>query len=102
MILIWDHRYFYKKRTSKGFLRFSSFFKSSYNKPFVDFSIVNFIISLFNPFIAKYIKENLQKILRTILEAYISLFVGPYEKLLKARSPNVYCNKSYIECYNFC
>ena len=54
------------------------------------------------PSIAKYTKENLQKIFKTVLEAQVSPFDGPREKLMKARSPNVYYNKSYMECYNFC
>ena len=54
------------------------------------------------PPVAKYTEEDLQKILRTVLEARAPPFDGPREKPLKARSPDVYCGKSHIECYNFC
>ena len=51
---------------------------------------------------AKYTEENLQKILRTVLEAQALPSDGSRKKLLKARLPDVYCGKSYMECYNFC
>ena len=54
------------------------------------------------PLATKYTEEYLQKILRTVFEAQASPSDGAYEKPLKARSPDVYCCKSYIECYNFC
>ena len=54
------------------------------------------------PPVAKYTEEDLQKILRTVLEARAPLFDGPREKLLKARSPDVYRGMSHMECYNFC
>ena len=54
------------------------------------------------PPVAKYTKEDLQKILRTVLEARALSSDGPREKPLKARLPDLYCGKSHIECYNFC
>ena len=54
------------------------------------------------PPVAKYTKEDLQRILRTVLEARAPPSDGAREKPLKARSPDVYCGKSHIECYNFC
>ena len=53
------------------------------------------------PFVAKYTKEDLQRILRTVFKAQV-LSDNAREKPLKARSPDVYCGKSYIEYYNFC
>ena len=52
--------------------------------------------------IAKYIEKNLQKILITVFEAQVLPFDSSREKSLKARSPDVYCGKSHMECYNFC
>ena len=68
-----------------------------YNKAPVDSPI-----SLSTPLVAKYTKEDLQKIFRTILEAQASSSDRPYEKQLKARSPEIYYGKSHMECYNFC
>ena len=54
------------------------------------------------PLIIKYIKENLQKILKIVFKAQALTSDGPYEKPLKARLPNVYCGMFHMECYNFC
>ena len=54
------------------------------------------------PPVAKYTKEDLQKILRAVLEARAPPSDSPCEKPLKARLPDVYCGKSHMECYNFC
>ena len=54
------------------------------------------------PPIAKYTEKDLQRMLRTVLEAQASPFHGICEKPLKARSHYVYCSKSDMECYNFC
>ena len=54
------------------------------------------------PSVPKYIDKDLQKILRTVLEARASPFDGIREKLLKARLPDVYRGKFHMECYNFC
>ena len=52
--------------------------------------------------VAKYTEEDLQKILRTALEAQAPPSDGPREKPLKARLPDVYRSKSHMEYYNFC
>ena len=52
--------------------------------------------------VAEYIKKDLQKILRTVLEAQAPPFDGSCEKSLKARLLDRYCGKSHIEYYNFC
>ena len=54
------------------------------------------------PPVAKYTEEDLQKIFRTVLKARAPPSDGSREKLLKARSPDVYSGKSHMECYNFC
>ena len=54
------------------------------------------------PPVAKYTEEDLQRILRTVLEARAPPSDGAREKPLKARSPDVYRGKSHMECYNFC
>ena len=54
------------------------------------------------PPVANYTKEDLQKILRTVLEAQAPPFDVSREKPLKAKLPNVYCGKFHMECYNFC
>ena len=51
---------------------------------------------------AKYIEKDLQQILKAVLEAQVPASNKPLEKLLKARSPDVYYGKSHMECYNFC
>ena len=52
--------------------------------------------------VAKYTEEDLQRILKTVLEARAPPSDGIREKPLKARSPDVYRGKSHMECYNFC
>lgn len=86
----------YKKCTSKGPLKSLLFSKSSYDKPLIDLFIDNLIVNLFGFSVAKYTKENLQKIFKTILKACDLTFNRSYGKLLKAKSPNVYYGKSYI------
>ena len=54
------------------------------------------------PSMAKYTEEDLQRILKAVLEAQVPVYNEPREKPLKARSPDVYRGKSHIECYNFC
>ena len=54
------------------------------------------------PPVAKYTEEDLQQILKAVLEAKVPASDEPLEKLLKARSPDVYRGKSHMECYNFC
>ena len=64
--------------------------------------------------IPKYSKDDLQRIFKTVLEAWVPalapapapvpapvVFKVPQEKL-KARSSDVYGGKSHIDCYNFC
>ena len=66
--------------------------------------------------IPKYSEDDLQRILRTVLEARVPVPApvpapapapapivaeAPREKL-KARSPDVYRGKSHMDCYNFC
>lgn len=57
-------------------------------------------------FIDKYTEENLQSILKTVIEAQISAptaFSKSLPKhLLKAQFPEIYIGKNYINCYNFC
>ena len=71
--------------------------ESNHDKALVDFSIGPSTL-----LVAKYTEKNLQKIFKTVLEAQALPSDGPFEKLLKARSPDVYHDKSHIECYNFC
>ena len=80
--------------TSKDLSEFSSLLESSHDEISVD--------PFAEPLVAKYTKEDLQKILRTVHKTRAPPFDGPREKPLKAKSPNVYCGKSYMECYNFC
>ena len=60
--------------------------------------------------ISKYSKDDLQQIFKTVLEAQtpaptptpaLTASEEPQDKLLKARSLDVYCEKSHIDCYNF-
>lgn len=53
--------------------------------------------------ILKDTKKDLQQIFNTVLQVQaLTTFEKPQNKLLKARSPNVYCERFYIEYYNFC
>ena len=55
------------------------------------------IMNLLKSLIAKYIKKNQQKILKTVLKAQVSPFKRPRKKMLNARLSDVYCSKSHIE-----
>ena len=83
--------------TSESSLRSLPFPKSNYDKALIGPPT----IGLSKPSIAKYTEKDLQKILRTVLEAQAPPFDGPREKPLKAKSPNQYCGKSFMKCYNF-
>ena len=61
---------------------------------------------------AKYLKNNLKQTFKTVLDLRVSPVLAPApvivlfyddlcEKLLKARFPDVYRNKTYMKCYNF-
>ena len=58
---------------------------------------------------AKYFKKDLQQIFKTILEAKAPVLTSqplvfpnrPYKRLLKARFLDMYCDKTYMEYYNF-
>ena len=55
------------------------------------------------PAVPKYNEEDLQRILKTVLEARApTTSEEPRDKPLKARSSDVYRGKSHMECYNFC
>ena len=99
--LIQGYGHLYKERISKNSLGSLLPLKSSYNKPLVDLFIVNLIVSLSRLFVAKYIKENLEKILRTVPKTCVPLFDEPFKKPLKTRLSNIYYNKFHIEYYNF-
>ena len=63
--------------------------------------------------VVKYLKDDLQQILRTVLDSRLPSTVpvpvvaaapqykGPYERPLKTWFPDIYWGKSYLECYNF-
>ena len=83
-----------RERTSKGSLE-----SSPPSEPSHDETLVN---PPAKPLVAKYTEEDLQRILRIVLEARAPPSDSPREKPLKARSSDVDCGKSHMECYNFC
>ena len=97
MTSINGYGYSRKEPTSKDSLGSLSPLESSYDEAPVDF----LAIGSFKPPIAKYIEEDLQKVLKMVLEVRACLSDRPHEKLLKARLPDVYCGKFHMECYNF-
>ena len=101
MTSIQDYGYLRKKHTFESLSESLSSLESSHDKPLVNFYIIDFNVNFSRPFIAKYTEENLQKILKTVLETCIPLFDRPREQLLKVRSSNIYCDKFHIEYYNF-
>lgn len=61
------------------------------------------VIVITAPPVPKYTKEELQQILKPVLEAQASITSKESEnRLLKAYFPDDYYKKSYIECFNFC
>ena len=66
-----------------------------------NFSVVVVSATIFP--VLKYTEKDLQRIFKTVLEAQVpTIAEEPWDKLLKARSPDVYQEKSHIEYYNFC
>ena len=53
---------------------------------------------------ARYLAKDFQGILKTILEAraLAPQQEGLCKRPLKAQAPDLYCNKTYMECYNSC
>ena len=98
MTLIQSYRCLCKERISKNPLKSSLPPESSHNKSSVDLFAIDYSKSL----APKYKKKDLQKIYRTVLKAQVPSFDKLFEKPLKAKSPDVYCSKFHIECYNFC
>ena len=57
----------------------------------------------------RYLEADLQRIFRTVLETCpcasapqpLVFLDGPCERPLKVRFPELYCDKTHIECYNF-
>ena len=66
-----------------------------------------------NSSMVRYLEDDLQQILRTVLDsrplALVPTFViavaphykGPYDQPLKTWFPDIYWEKTYLECYNF-
>ena len=65
----------------------------------------SFLLSLL--FIIRlYTNDELQRIIRTSLNLYYSTakvvkLSKKQERLIKTRTSNLYCGKSYMDCYNF-
>ena len=91
-----------RERNSESPSKFLPLPKFIHNKSFVDSPIIDPVVNLSRFFVAKYIKDNLQKIFKTILKARASFSDRLYEKLLKAKSLDIYYGKFYIEYYNLC
>ena len=59
---------------------------------------------------ARYWEKDFQQIFKTVLEAKafapapqpLVFFEKTCKKFLKVKFSDLYCNKTYIECYNFC
>ena len=83
------------ERTSKNPWRSSPSLEFSHDKTLVNLLAIE-------PLVAEYTEENLQRILKMVFEAQALPSDGLHKKLLKAKLPNVYCGKFYIEYYNFC
>ena len=59
----------------------------------------------------RYLEDDVQQIFRIVLDFRLHTFLptlalalhykGLYEKLLKAQFLDIYCGKTYLECYNF-
>ena len=95
MTSIWGRGRPRRKRISKDPLGSSSPPESNHDETPVNPPAVE-------PLVSKYTEEDLQRILRTVLETRALPFDGPRKKPLKARLPDVYRGKSHMECYNFC
>lgn len=51
--------------------------------------------------IAQYTQKNLNQIIQSVFQAQTSK-KRSFENKIKAKSLNVYCDRSYMECDNFC
>ena len=98
MTLIQGREYSCKENYSENHLGSLPLLQSSNNEALVNPPADGFS----KPLVAKYTEEDLQKILRTVLEAQVLPFDGHHKKPLKAKSSDMYYNKFHIKCYNFC
>lgn len=89
------------ERTFKNLLGSLQTPESDNDKLLVDFFIVDPVVSFSEPLIARYTKENLQNFFIIDPKAQVFFFNRPCEKLLKAMSFDIYCDKFHMECYNF-
>lgn len=69
----------------------------------LEFFITSFTIS----FTTKYREDNLSHIFKIVLKAKtpVALMTSSkslYKRRLKVKFLDMYCGKTYIECYNFC
>ena len=94
MTSLWGRGRLHKKRNPKGPSESSFPPEFSYDETLANPPAIE-------PPVAKYTEKDLQKIFRTVLKARVPPSDGAYQKLLKARSPDVYCGKFHIESYNF-
>lgn len=109
MTLIWGYGYLHRKYPSvalpNSFLSPFKLRNKLSNQPTRPLRAKFFTTVIFvtASTIFKYIERDLQQIFKTILEAQVPTTSEKlWDKLLKARFPNVYCEKSYMEYYNFC
>lgn len=108
MTSIQGRRGLYRERLSLAF--FDSFplpeLDNNLYDQFVRSLKVKFLIAVIpatTPSVPKYTEEDLQRILKTILEVWAQIISKKFlNKSLEACVPDMYCDKFYIECYNFC
>ena len=112
---IQGRNYLCQERLSITLSDSSSPSKSEFFKQLVGLSRTNlpiFVIPAITTDVPKYLKDDMQRILKLVLEVQTTApasasalapatFAEPWKKL-KAYSMDIYCGKSYINCYNFC
>lgn len=104
MISVWGRSYCYRKRLFIALFYSCPLFELGnklFNQPAGPPGTNLFITIVFattSP-VSKYIKEDLQQILKTILKAETpTIFEKLWDKSLKARFLDMYYGKSYMEC----
>lgn len=111
MTSIQDRGCLHQERFFIAFLVFSLSIKSEFSEQPAGLLGPKFLAAAIN--IPKYSKDKLQQIFKTILEARALAPISapalapaalekPQDKPLIARFLDIYCTKSYMNCYNFC
>lgn len=104
MTLVWEKGHLQKKQVFKaltGFLSPSSDHKNSLRQNKLSARSDKVLSPKVLVNITQYTKKNLEQVIQIVFQAQ-TLKEKTQDKIFKAKLPNIYCGKFYLEYYNFC